>query len=123
LVVELGEPDRVVRRAVLERLLAQQELGSDEALLEYLADRPAESVRALGEMVQRVVTAAAAQDAPVSAGLARDVLEGQRPEPGRRSTGVRTSGLVVSSLGGIRSREKMVWEWPDVLDRMLEELR
>jgi len=124
LVVELGEPDRVVRRAVLERLLAQQEVPFDETLLEYLADRPADSVRSLSAMLQRVMTAAAAQDAPMSAGLARDVLEGQQPVvTGRRSGAVRTSGIVVSSLGGIRSREKMVWEWPDIVDRMLEELR
>jgi chromosomal replication initiator protein DnaA len=123
LVVELAEPDRVVRRAVLERVLAQQEVPSDEALLEYLADRPADSVRALSGMVQRVVSAAASQDAPVSAGLAREVLEGQPVDPGRKTAGVRTSGLVVSSLSGIRSREKMVWEWPDMVDRMIEDLR
>jgi hypothetical protein len=29
----------------------------------------------------------------------------------------------VSSLSGIRSREKMVWDWPDMVDRMIEELR
>jgi chromosomal replication initiator protein DnaA len=123
LVVELAEPDRLVRRAVLERVLAQQEVAFDEALLEYLADRPADSVRALSALVQRVVAAAATQDAPVSAGLAREVLEGQPVNTGRKSTGVRTSGLVVSSLTGIRSREKMAWEWPDMVDRMIEELR
>jgi hypothetical protein len=30
---------------------------------------------------------------------------------------------VVSSLGGIKSREKMVWDWADVGDRLIEELR
>jgi hypothetical protein len=30
---------------------------------------------------------------------------------------------VVSSLGGIKSREKMVWEWSDVADRVIEEFR
>ncbi|HUL04074.1 MAG TPA: DnaA/Hda family protein [Gemmatimonadales bacterium] len=123
LVVELAEPDRLVRRAVLERVLAQQEVPFDEALLEYLADRPADSVRALSGLVQRVVAAAATQDAPINAGLAREVLEGQSVDAGRKSTGVKTSGLVVSSLSGIRSREKMVWEWPDMVERMIEELR
>jgi chromosomal replication initiator protein len=123
LVVELAPPDRAVRRAVLERMLAQQQqTGPDDALLEYLADRPAGSVRALTGMLQRVVTAAATQDEPLSAGLARDVLEGQGGEGGRRTTGFKSGGLVVSSLGGIRSREKMAWDWPDPLDRMLEDL-
>ena len=30
---------------------------------------------------------------------------------------------VVSSAGGVRSREKMVWDWPSPADRVIEELR
>jgi chromosomal replication initiation ATPase DnaA len=123
LVAELAEPDRGVRRAVLERLLAQQHVAPDAALLDYIADRPMDSVRSLSGVVQRLVSAAAAEDQPLNAGLAREVLEGQPVEAGRRTAGFRTSGLVVSSLGGIRSREKMVWDWPDVADRIVEELR
>ncbi len=73
-----------------------------------------------------MTSAAAAQDQPVSAGLAREILEGQPAAPaggGRRSTGLRTSGLVVSSAGGVRSREKMVWDWPSAADRVIEDLR
>jgi hypothetical protein len=84
-------------------------------------DRSVESVRNLSALVQRVVEAAAAQDAPVTAGLAREVLEGAPPP--RRTTGLRTSGLVVSSAGGVRSREKMVWDWPAAADRVIEDLR
>ncbi len=123
LVAELAEPDRGVRRAVLERLLAQQQLAADSALLDYIADRPMDSVRTLIGVVQRLLGAAAAQDQPLNAGLAREVLEGQPAEPGRRTAGFRTSGLVVSSLGGIRSREKMAWDWPDPVDRLVEDLR
>jgi len=123
LVAELKEPDREVKRAVLERLLSQQNVTSEPALVDYLADRPADSVRALVGVVQRVVAAAAAQDGPLNAGLAREVLEGQTSRDARRSSGFRTSGLVVSSLGGIKSREKMVWEWADVSDRVIEEFR
>ena len=123
LVAELKEPDREVKRAVLERLLTQQNVTPDPTLVDYLADRPADSVRALVGAVQRVITAAAAQDGPLNAGLAREVLEGQAPRDTRRSSGFRTSGLVVSSLGGIKSREKMVWEWADVSDRVIEEFR
>ena len=123
LVAELKEPDREVKRAVLERLLSQQNVTAEPALVDYLADRPADSVRALVGVVQRVIAAAAAQDGPLSAGLAREVLEGQTSRDARRSSGFRTSGLVVSSLGGIKSREKMVWEWADVSDRVIEEFR
>jgi chromosomal replication initiator protein len=123
LVAEIADPDRDLRRAALERVLAQQSVSVEAPLLDYLADRPADSVRSLTGLVQRVVTAAAAQDQPVTAGLAREVLEGQSPAAARRSTGVRTSGIVVSTAGGIRSREKMVWDWPAAADRVMEESR
>jgi len=121
LVAELKEPDRDVKRAVLERLLAQQGANPEPALIDYLADRPTDSVRSLVGVLQRVVGAAAAQDGPLSAGLAREVLEGQAPRDTRR--GFRASGLVVSSLGGIKSREKVVWDWVDVADRVIEDFR
>jgi chromosomal replication initiator protein len=123
LVVELGEPDRDVRRAVLDRVFEHEQAIPDDAMLDYLADRPVDSVRSLIGLVQRVMSAAVAEDLPLSAGLARDVLEGQPVEPARASGGLRTSGLIVSSLGGIRSREKMAWDWPDPTDRMIEDLR
>jgi len=123
LVTEIAEPDKELRRSMLERLLTQQRVALEPALLDYLADRPIDSVRNLTGMVQRVVEAAAAQDAPVTAGLARDVLEGAPPPATRRTAGLRTSGIVVSSAGGVRSREKMVWDWPAAADRVIEDLR
>src|SRR5213079_1446863 len=123
LVAELKEPDREVKRAVLERMLPQQGVKPEPALVDYLADRQVDSVRGLVGLLQRVVGAAAAQDGPLSAGLAREVLEGHSPRDTRRSSGFRTSGLVVSSLGGIKSREKVVWDWIDVPDRVIEEFR
>jgi chromosomal replication initiator protein len=132
LVVELGDPDREVRRGMLERHFAEQHVGTEGALADYLADRPVDSVRTLMTMVQRVVAAAAEKAVPLTAGFAREVLEGPPPERGAggvggggggRRGGVRGSGIVVSSAGGIRSREKIVWDWPDPSDRLLEELR
>jgi chromosomal replication initiator protein len=123
LVAEIADPDRELRRSALERVLAQQNVPVEPPLLDYLADRPADSVRSLTGLVQRVVTAAAEQDQPVTAGLAREVLEGQPPAAARRSGGLRTSGIVVSTAGGVRSREKMVWDWPAADDRVMEETR
>jgi chromosomal replication initiation ATPase DnaA len=123
LVVELTEPDRDVRRDVLDRVFEQQQAIPDSALLDYLADRPVDSVRSLIGLVQRVMSAAVMQDLPLTAGLAREVLEGQPVASERPTGGLRTSGIVVSSLGGIRSREKMAWDWPDPADRMIEDLR
>jgi chromosomal replication initiator protein len=123
LVAEIAEPDKELRRNMLGRLLTQQRVATEPALLDYLADRPIDSVRSLTGVVQRVVEAAAAQDEPVTAGLARDVLEGAPPPSARRTAGLRTSGIVVSSAGGVRSREKMVWDWPASGDRVIEDLR
>ena len=121
LVAEVGEPDKELRRNALERMLKLQHVAADAALLDYFADRPVESVRGLVGLVQRVVETAAAQEVPVTAALARDVLEGS--PAARRTAGARTSGLVVSSAGGVRSREKMVWDWPAASDRVIEDLR
>ena len=123
LVVELVEPDRDVRRSVIRRTLWAQDVPEDPALIDYLADRPVDSVRSLGGLLQRVVSAAAGQDVPVSAGLARDVLEGGTAAERRRTVGFRTSGIVVSSAGGVRSREKVVWDWAAPSDRLIEDLR
>jgi chromosomal replication initiator protein DnaA len=123
LVVELVEPDRDVRRTVIRRALGAQDVPEDPALIDYLADRPADSVRSLMGVLQRVVGAAAAQDGPVSAGLAREVLEGGTAAERRRTVGFRTSGIVVSSAGGVRSREKIVWDWASPADRLIEDLR
>ena len=128
LVVELGEPDREVRHAVLARELAAHAAtpdgaGGDQALLDYLADRPVDSVRSVTALLQRVVTAAAEQAQPLTAGLAREVLEGKTAADKRRTSGFRTSGIIVSSAGGVRSREKVVWDWPDPSDRLIEDTR
>ena len=123
LVAELTEPDREVRRAVLARLLEQEKIAADAALLDYLGDRPADSVRSVSALLQRVVTAAGAQGQSVTAGLAREILEGQPARAERRTSGFRTSGIVVSTAGGVRSREKMVWDWPDAADRVMEDMR
>ena len=122
-VAELAEPDREVRRAVLARQLELEKIPAEAALLDYLADRPADSVRSVGALLQRVVTGAGAQGQPVTAGLAREILEGQPARGERRTSGFRTSGIVVSTAGGVRSREKMVWDWPDAADRVMEDLR
>ena len=121
LVVDLPAPDRDTRRHVAERAMAAQEAAPDPELLAYLASRPAESARAVQGMVQRVLGAAEAKQSAATAAFARELLEGPARAP-RRST-TRTSGVVAPTGGGLRSREKTVWEWPDVGSRIVEEWR
>jgi len=120
LVVELPAPEREVRHAVIARLLAARYGTADAELVSYLAGRPAESVRAVQSLVQRVESAADARHTEPTVALAREVLEGAAPRPSRPSPAVRTSGVTGS---GVRSREKGVWDWPDIGDRLIEEWR
>jgi chromosomal replication initiator protein len=121
LVVDLPAPDREMRQQVLQRSLNGKG-APDPDLVDYLGSRPAESVRALQGLLQRVLNAAESKGVLPTAALAREVLEAPAPKPPRRSTGVRTSGIVAPASGA-RSREKIVWDWPDVGDRIVEEWR
>ncbi|MEP6571128.1 MAG: DnaA/Hda family protein [Gemmatimonadota bacterium] len=122
LVVELPMPEREIRVAIVERLLSARLENQDEELVAYLSSRPADSIRGLQGLVQRVVQAADAQQVRPSLTIARRLLEGSPAAPVRRTNSGRTSGIV-SPLGSVRSREKTVWDWPDVADRVIEDLR
>ena len=123
LVVQLPAPEREVRHAVVERLLAARYGAADAELVGYLAGRPAESVRAVQALVQRIETAAEGRHADPDVALAREVLEGAAARPPRPTGDVRTSGVAAGASGGMRSREKTVWEWPDLGERLIEEWR
>jgi chromosomal replication initiator protein len=125
LVVELPPPDSAVRERVIARDLTTRLGASDQALATYLASRPAESVRAAQGLVQRVLATAEERQVPPTAALAREILEGLTPVPAAPSARapVRSSGIVAPSASGARSREKMIWEWPEVGDRMIEDWR
>ncbi len=131
LVVELPAPDREVREAVARRELGSKGAEPDAALVEFFAARPAESVRVVLAQVHRVLNAAEARQSPPGVALAREVLDGIAPAPApeppaaqpRRHGAPRLSGIVAPTAGGARSREKMVWDWPDVTDRVIEDWR
>jgi chromosomal replication initiator protein len=121
LVVELPAPEREIRQQVLERLLQSKSGSLDPELVDYLGSRQADSIRAVHGQLQRVLNAAETQGVAPSAALAREVLGGTVGKPPRRPSS-RASG-VVAPASGARSREKIVWDWPDVGDRILEEWR
>jgi chromosomal replication initiator protein DnaA len=115
-------PDRALRHSVVARKLEEHVGESVNAdLIDYLAARPADSVRSVVALAQRVLEIADARGQTPDAGLARELVEGAGA--GRRRSGAqRTSGVVASPLGGIRSLEKTVWHWPDPSERLIEEL-
>jgi chromosomal replication initiator protein len=122
LAVDLPPPERETRQGVIERLLAGLSESPDGELAAYLASRPADSVRAVQGIVQRVLQAAEAQQERATAPFARSVLEGTPPRAPRRAVGPRASGIAAAG-GGPRSREKMVLDWPVVADRLHEDWR
>ena len=122
LVASISGPDRDLRREIVEVRLAEQFGAADPELADYLAARPADSVRAVLGLIQRVASAAESQEAKPSAAIARDLIEGVVPVRQRTSADVRTSGVLASPLTGVRSHEKVVWSWPDPAERVIEEL-
>jgi chromosomal replication initiator protein len=117
LVLELGPPDREARVSEVARLLGPGAIDPD--LVEYLASRPAASLREVQQMVPRLLSAAEGRDTALSVDVARAILEGTTSavvRPARRG-----SGLLAPGGGAIRSREKMIETWPDIAERLLEE--
>lgn len=118
LVVELGLPDRESKTREVARALGPTAAGAPD-LVEYLAARPAASLRDVHQLVERVVAATDARSESLSMAVARRVLEGDpvaAPRSPRRGSGLRAPGS-----GAVRSREKMAETWPDIAERLIEE--
>ena len=117
---ELTRPDREVRRGVVRQMLTATEAGEDAGVIDYLADRPVDSVRPLQIMVQRVLRAAESHQTALNLALARDMLEGHaraaRPAQAR-------PGMLGPTVGGARLREKLVEVWPAARERLMEDFR
>ena len=82
-----------------------------------------DSIRTMQGVLQRVLNAAETRQEPPTAALARELLEGASARPPRRSGGNRVSGVIALPSSAVRSREKMIWDWPDTGDRIVEDLR
>jgi chromosomal replication initiation ATPase DnaA len=123
LVVELPAAAREVRAVVARRELEERVGSADDAVVAFLAEQPDPSLHTLVEVVQRLAQEIEASGGALDLPAVRRVVEGDAaavPRPARRS---RSSGIVLSSLAGVRSPEKVVWRWPHVGDRVIEELR
>jgi hypothetical protein len=73
-------------------------------------------------MVQRVLRSAESEGVTPDTSFARTLLDGPSGRQSQAGHGVRTSGMIVTPLAQIQSREKVVWDWPDPADRLIEEL-
>ncbi|MCZ6917759.1 MAG: DnaA/Hda family protein [Gemmatimonadetes bacterium] len=122
LVATISSPDPELRRAIIVSHLESRVGAADSQLVDYLSRQDVDSVRSLLAAFNRVVSGAQAMGAALTVEIARKLLEGPPAAEVQSAARVRTSGVVVSPAGGITSREKVVWEWPDPSDRVIEEL-
>jgi chromosomal replication initiation ATPase DnaA len=121
LVVEMQHADREMRTEMARRMLAAQNVGSEPGVVEYIGSRPVEGARAVAGLVNRVVASIDPTHETLTVIQARLAVEG---ETGRVSAVLAAASVVPDGLdAALRSREKVVWEWPDVGDRLIEDLR
>ncbi len=118
LVAELTLPDRTLRDKLYSRFLADARLEVSRELIAYLADRPATSVREIIGTVQRLRAGVEISGGPLTLVIARQVLEPSGKTPTTAPLAVRQAADAF-----FLDDEKIVWEWPDVPGRLVEELR
>ncbi len=120
LVVELAAPDRPMRAELVRRMLAVDDVAADEEVIEFLASRPADSARAVQGLVNRALSAIELEGGGLTVAAARAAVGGRAP---RTSQAQAISAPLQTGLDPLlSSREKVVWDWPDIADRLVEEL-
>lgn len=121
LLLEIAAPDRAMREEMVRRQLAQHSLEGGAEVVEYLAARPADSARALQGLVNRALSAMDPGEHELTLAAARAAIEGRQSRPSQAQA---VSSTVPSGLDpALSSREKIVWDWPDVGERLIEEWR
>lgn len=118
LVVTIQSPDQPLRERLYARYLSSRDGGDDPALIAYLAEAAVGSVREIVGVVHRLVAAAEIAGVPLSLSLARAELAGEGSAPAPAPTTLR-SPVDIFFLDD----EKVVWDWPDVSARVIEDLR
>jgi chromosomal replication initiator protein len=118
LVAELQSPDRGLREKLYARALHDIQPPPEPGVIQWLAERPASSVREIIGTVNRLVSAADVAGVPISLALARAELGGAGTEPVPAPEAMRASADPF-----FLDDEKVVWDWPDVGGRVIEEFR
>ena len=118
LVVEMQLPDQTLREKLYARYLAAEGLGPERPLVEYLAARTADSAKEIVSTVQRLVQAASVVGVPLTASFARRELEGGGALAAPQSLDGHTAADPF-----FLDDEKVVWDWPEVAGRAIEDIR
>jgi chromosomal replication initiator protein DnaA len=121
LVVELSPPDRAMRAVLVRRLLDSQGISAEDDVVQYVASRPADSARAVQGLVNKALAGLESGEETLSLSLARMTIEGRTSRPSQAQA---ISTLIPTRIDAVlSSREKIVWDWPDAGERLIEELR
>jgi chromosomal replication initiator protein DnaA len=137
LVAEIQSPDDELRRKLFASALAAAGVAYDAELVDYLASWSTAGAAELRAMVEQLAEGARAAGAPLDAALARRLLEGDpasesgEDEPIARArrvaspsgsmTAIRANGKAYDAI--LLDREKVIWDWPEISGRAIEELR
>jgi chromosomal replication initiator protein len=119
LVVPIQAPDRALREKLFARFLAAAGRDFDAHLLTLLGQQPVQSVREIIGVVNRLGAAAHAAGAPLDAKLVRRELGAVTPYAGVPVVTQANDGRDPAFM----DVEKVVWDWPEVGARIIEEFR
>ena len=112
---DIGQaPDRALREKLYAHYLSDVETPDRAALIAYLADRAATSVREVIGVVNRLIAAADIAAMPLLLSVAKLELESAAPAHAPE---------VQAADNYFLDDEKIVWRWPDATVRLIEELR
>jgi len=120
LVAALQAPDRAMREHLMRRWLLEAGQEPEQGLVALLADREAASVRELVGLMTRLLASADVAGRPLSLDLAQRELGVARPEQSFFAARTQVPGLLDDFF---LDREKVIWDWPDLAGRLIEEYR
>ncbi len=120
LIAEIQPPERPLREKLAARFLSALGRPAPTDLLDVLCDPPVRSVRELIGLVNRLAASADARGVVLDAALAREELG-----LGAGAATTMAPAAVAEAAGDptFLDRERVVWEWPDIGGRLVEELR
>ena len=120
LTAEILPPDRPLREKLVARFLAALGRPATPELLDIACDPPVQSVRELIGLVNRLAAAADARGGALDAALAREELG-----LGASASATMAPAAAAQAAGDrtFLDRERVVWDWPDIGARLVEELR
>ncbi len=139
LVAEIRPPDDEVRHRLFARALEHAGVAFDAELIDYLASWSTAGAAELNAMVGQLVEGVRAVGESLDAATARRLLEGrvrgadgsddEAPEVRARRAATSSGSMAAIRANGqaydaiFLDREKVIWQWPDIGGRAIEELR